>query len=669
MGYVTLNDPHPATAGYRRINSRITPHKIMLSPILRKALPVLCFAGALAGQDVARLSITVVDSSESVVPAAKVTLTDLRRGANWQAETSINGYVVLNSLPASEYALEVVKAGFEKLQIQKLPLSIRESHSIRIRLKAASQQPAAVTVSELGGIDNSSTFGIDLDQSFLTMLPVNGRNLENSVLMAPGVTTAGGAGTGINANGLRSNSNYYTLDGVSANIAISGGPGASGGTFRGSSAVGAGGFGGPNAAGFVSGVGSELLSIDSVAEMRVQTAPIAPEFGRTPGAQVSITSRSGSNNIHGSIYYYFRNEKMAANNWFANAAGLPRAKLRQDRPGGSVGGALRKDKTFYFASVEALRLSEPSTLISAVPDMATRTTARVNLQPYLRIFPQANGPALGGGAALFQAQVLNPVRTQSASVRFDHALTDRSNIFVRYSFTPSSHNERGGDLLAPNVLTARKTRAHVVTAGWLKTFSPTRLNDLRVNYSRATNRASSTVDAFGGGTILDPGLVFPRGVNPADAEFTINIFGLSAYTLGNRFSSAQKQYNVVNTHSINDGPHSFKVGIDFRRISLENARIPFSQSVVFNGLSGDPGAFLSGIATNAQVASSLPSVFPIYTNFSAYAQDTLRATDRLTLTYGVRYDVNPAPGVAKGPRPFAQAETALAGVTQNDPIY
>lgn len=642
----------------------------MLSFHLRKALPVLCFLTGLAAQDVARLSVTVVDPSDAVVPAAKLTLLDTRRGTAWQAETSINGYAVLNSLPPSEYSLEVVKTGFDKVQIQKLVLSIRDSHSVRIQLKVASQTPTSVTVTALSGLNNSSTLGVDLDQDYVTQLPVNGRNVENLILMAPGVTTpAGGRGAGINANGLRSNTNYYTLDGLSLNTAISGGPGAGGGAFRGGGASGAGGFGGSNAAGYSSGVGSELISIDAMAELRVQTSPIAPEFGRTPGAQVAITSRSGSNDIHGSLFYYFRNDQLAANDWFANAAGLPRGKLRQDRPGGTIGGSLKKDKTFYFASVEALRLSVPATLVATVPDMATRSTARVNLQPFLRIFPIPNGPSLGAGAGLFNAQIINPVKTQSASLRLDHALTDKSNIFVRYSFTPSSNTVRGGELLSPSVLTARKSRSHVVTAGWLKSFSPTRLNDLRVNYSRANNAASATVDAFGGAAILDPALVFPRGVNPAEAEFTLNILGLSSYSLGNRSDNTQKQYNIVNTHSIHDGPHSFKVGVDFRRISLVNARIPYSHSLVFNGLAGDSGSFLSGIATNAQVSASLPSVYPIYTNFSVYAQDTLRSTDRLTLTYGVRYDVNPAPGVARGPRPFAQAETALAGVTQNDPIY
>src|SRR5262249_9033228 len=152
--------------------------------------------------------------------------------------------------------------------------------------------------------------GISVDQNYIQNLPVNGRSAQALVLMAPGITSAagerGGMG-GFNANGQRSNTNYYTLDGVSVNSPLGGGGGGAG--FGGGPPGGGGG--GPPPGGGDGGSGS-LISMDSMQEMRIQTSSFAPEFGRSPGAQVSITSRGGNNSFHGSGSYYFRNENLNA---------------------------------------------------------------------------------------------------------------------------------------------------------------------------------------------------------------------------------------------------------------------------------------------------------------------------------------------------------------------
>jgi hypothetical protein len=157
-------------------------------------------------------------------------------------------------------------------------------------------------------ISNDTSQGVPLQHSYVAELPVNGRNAESLVLMTPGISSSAGGlgGDGINANGLRSNTNYYTLDGVSLNTSIA----AAGGGGRG----GGGGFGfggGGNAPLVGVGGSTEILSIDAMQEMNVQTSPIAPEFGRSPGAQIAMTSRGGSSDFHGLLYYYFRNQSLA----------------------------------------------------------------------------------------------------------------------------------------------------------------------------------------------------------------------------------------------------------------------------------------------------------------------------------------------------------------------
>jgi hypothetical protein len=194
------------------------------------------------------------------------------------------------------------------------------------------------------------------------------------------------------------------------------------------------------------------------------------------------------------------------------------------------------------------------------------------------------------------------------------------------------------------------------------------INDLRVNYSRSTSRSFSVMDGFGGATPLTSS-VFPGGVTSDTGQFSLQALGVGGYSLGGRSRSDQSQINVVHSFSKTVTSHTFKLGADYRRTMPTNYRMPYTLNVTFNGLSGDKGGLASGVATNVQVASNVATVYPVYTNFSTYAQDTWRATDRTTLTYGLRWDINPAPGVRQGDRPFALAESTIAGVTQNDPLY
>lgn len=177
------------------------------------------------------------------------------------------------------------------------------------------------------------------------------------------------------------------------------------------------------------------------------------------------------------------------------------------------------------------------------------------------------------------------------------------------------------------------------------------------------------MDNFGGAVPLTEAQVFPRGISGADGSFNLSILGAGGYSIASRSRSEQKQANVVYSLSKAGPAHTLKFGVDFRRIMPTNYPTPYSINVTFNGISGDKGALVSGIATNAQVSSSLAALYPLYSNFSAYLQDTYRATERTTLTYGVRWDVNPAPGVRQGPRPLALADSQIAGVTQNEPLY
>ena len=629
------------------------------------AIPLFSFASAIA-QDLATLTITVADPSGAVVPGASIVLLDLHRGTIRKSETGSSGFLSYDSLQAGEYSLEVEKAGFNKYRLNSFNLNLRDRQTLRVELKIAPPTGATIFVADRPGIvSNDATQGVSLSQDYVETLPVNGRSAENLILLAPGVTSVtGSASGGFNTNGLRSNANYYTLDGVSVNRSVSVTGGSVEGGMRGA-------FGDPGSAAAVAGgsVSTELITIDAMQEMRVQTSSFAPEFGRSPGAQVVMSSRNGFNGYHGSLYEYLRNDRFDANDWFANASGFHRARERQNRPGGTFGGQIQKDKMFFFLAFEHLNLDSPNSLIVSVPNAATRAAASVALRPFFNAFPIANGPALDAYTSQFRTVVSNPSSSNFGSVRLDRIINSTTTAFLRASYTPSKSQQRGADLITPNVITNDNARSQLATFGLTKSFANGKVNDLRVNYSKYVNQADSQMDSYGGAIPLNDAIVFPKGTTAAVGSFTLNALGVAGYTYANRTENDQQQFNVVDSLSRTIGAHQLKFGGDYRRLNATNVVKPFSEGIIFNGLGGGIDSLTSGIALNAQVGTHTTSVYPTYNNISAYAQDVWRLTQWTTVTYGLRYDINPAPTARSGQQPFALASSNIAGVTQNDPLY
>jgi hypothetical protein len=624
------------------------------------AVVFLCSVTAFA-QDVASLAVSIVDSSGAVVPRAKVTLTDLGRGRISRAETNDVGFLAIDFLQPGEYSLETDKTGFETYKLDRFTLRVRDRQILRLELRVAGAAATSVEVTASAEpVSSDAAQGIVMDQEYVKDLPANGRNAESLLLMAPGVTSAaGGRGDGgFNANGLRSNTNYFTLDGVSLNRPSSG-DGFGGG-------FGPGGGGPPDAGG---GSSTEMISIDAMQEMKVQTSSFAPEFGRSPGAQVVMTSRAGTNNFHGALFDYIRSDKFDSNDWFANAGGYPKGRESQERPGGVLGGPIVRNKTFFFISFERLNLEAPESVIADVPDLASRAAASPALQPYINAFPIPNSVELGSGAAQYRAVISNPSSSNSGSVRIDQILSPTSTFFVRVSVNSSKSTSRGSDISSPNVVTSQSSHSLLVTTGATHVFSFGALNDLRVNYSRTSAGRQSTMDDFGGASLLADSLVFPAGITSANGSFNLNVMGLSGYSFGGLTENDQGQINVVDSITKVSRHHTLKAGIDYRELLQTNQRSPYNESVSFNGLAGYTESLLNGVVLNGQVSSNVGTVYPTYKNFSAYGQDTWRATERTTVTWGLRWDVNPAPTTREGPKPLALSTDAFAGVTQNDPIY
>jgi hypothetical protein len=609
--------------------------------MIRSIFALLLTGCTAFAQDGSSLSGSIIDPSGAAVPAARLTLHDPSRRTTRYALTNEAGLYSFDSLVAGDYTLSVTREGFKDQRVDLIRLTARDTRNLRLQLEVAAASGTSVTVTaQLEGLSTDVSSGTSFNTEYAKNLPVNGRNVEALVNLTPGVVNGIGPDGGINSNGLRSNTNYYTVDGVSANTGTGGGSGAPGPMAAMASLMGGSGTS-PGSTGTGQ---SNLITMDAMQEVRVQTSAFAPEYGRSPGAQISILSRGGGNSFHGSLFGYFRNQRFNANDWFANRAGLDRGRMRQNNIGGVFGGRLIPNRTFFFASYEQNSLASPQTTFASVPSRATRQSAPANLRQYLNAFPVANGELLDNGAAQFTAVYSNPSDMLSASLRLDHTINSNMTMFLRYATTPSNSQSRGGVFSTANTLSTNHSKNETLTGSWVWLRSETSSNDLRINFTRGKFDSSAVQDNFGGATPLDPARIFPAGINPSTGSYNLQINGLGGYSIGQGNTNLQQQVNIVNTYARTSGTHQYKMGVDYRRLAPSYIQRPYSANITFNGLgSGDAGSFLSGKASNAIISTNIPRTEPLYQNLSAYWQDAWKLTDRTTFTYGIRWDLNPAP--------------------------
>lgn len=605
-------------------------------------------------QEAVTLSGAVVDAAQAGIESATVRLESPARGIVRTVTTGGKGAFAFDGLAPGEYTLVCSHRRYATVRIPAIVLHARDQRSFTIDMGAltAGNTPSGEDTESLGvstGFVNHSV----LEPGLLRALPWNGRNAATFTELVPGIGAAALPSpsadpepqTSYFANGLRPSASYLVLDGVTANA----------------------GNGGDAAAIRGVGAGDWMHSLDAMEEVVVQSAPISPALGRTAGAQVVLRSRSGGNDTHGSLYGYFRNRALSANDWFANHAGLEKPGQSFRNFGATLGGALARDRTFYFLSYEGMHANLPQSSVMDVPDEAARMAAPADLQPYLWAFPLPNGPATGEGTARYTAAATAHSRMNPWSARLDHRLSENVHTFLRYSYNPTDASYRGTGFQSPASITRYDASAHAVTAGLTWNASPRMSNDLRVNYSRNTAGTTSSLDGLGGAVPLNLASLLPEGATAANSLVQFNVLGLGSYSAGTNARLRQEQVHVVNGITLTDQRHTFKFGVDYRRIYSTIFQPAYTLSATFSGLDGEEGALLSGVAASAVVASHEPTLYPGFTNFSMYAEDTWRVSERLSLLYGLRWDVNTAPEVRRGPTPVSLVGST--GVSRFDPLY
>ncbi len=590
----------------------------------------LCF-----GQN-AQLSGLLRDPSGLSVSGADVNILNEQTGGRRTARSNESGAYSLPSLNPGDYRITIRAAGFETIVREGIRLEVGDNARIDFSLKIGDSR-TVVTVSSGPPMMNteSASVGTVIDRQFVDSLPMNGRSFQTLLELSPGVVMVPVNPTGSDqgqfvANGQRANTNYFTVDGVSANAGVP--------TF----AALVQGTSGSLPATNIQGGFSNLVSVDALQEFRLETSSFDADYGRQPGAQVSLVTRSGTNALHGSAFEYFRNDKTDARDFFDTT----KPPLRFNDFGGTFSGPLARDKTFFFFSYEGQRFTLPEpTLIAVVPSVAERANATNSFaKMILDAFPLPNGPAVGTEGAYFTASYSTPNNMDSISLRMDHHFNSKYSLFGRYNHAPS-------DIVGRSLTDYSEAQRFVqntdyLTLGLSTVFNGRMVNDLRLNGTLYQAQSLYIFDGSGGGVLPDAAQIIPGHSTCGTCSYVINFnnalypYPYPSLSGGSGAKNEARSINLVDGLFYSVGRHQFRAGFDYRYFSPVQSGYPLALGINFNDFSD-----LNSLVAPYIYVDRAPKTALVTPNYSAYAMDTWQVNQRLTLTYGIHWDVNPPPHI------------------------
>lgn len=618
---------------------------------------VLLFACSLATpaqQETATITGEVKDASGGLVPSAMITVTNVGTNISVNTESNDQGSYTVTSLRPGDYSITAEKSGFNKTLRSGVTLQVNQFARIDITLQAGQ---VSETVEVAAGAPlletETSSRGSVIDQKKIVDLPLNGRDYNQLALLSPGVlpgtprlASVNFKGV-LNVNGNRTFNNVFLLDGVD-NISYSN-------SFRGEN------------------VQLVQPSIEALQEFKIQTNAYSAEFGRSSGAVVNATIKSGSNNIHGSVYEFLRNDALDANNFFSNALGAPKPVRKRNQFGGAIGGPLVKNRTFWFADYEGLRDREGiprTTLLPTAAQKAGLFSVAV-FDPFAAGRPQFSQNAQGqwvipqnrwdpvgakivalipdpnvAGTNIFASTPITTTRQDQFDVRIDHQLSSNKTLFGRYSFVdtttfrpapmPGLAEGSFNDAFGSN---ANRSQGLAIGLTWI--FNPAFVGDFRFGWGRGNY--FTTPPNFGVDGAAEVGLKnVPNDPAIVGGVPKVQIQGFSA--VGRHTSTPQFQtprsLNPRATISWNRGQHFFKFGTEFlhveTRINDLNAtigRIAFEDRFTGRAV----GDLLLGLPS--QLALTSFTVMDQGQNMQFYfLQDDFKVSSKLTLNFGLRYE-------------------------------
>ncbi len=613
----------------------------LLLSLLVFALPAHCqlSAGAIQG--------SVTDKQGAKVSGANVTVADIGTGSTITLVTDARGNYSAPVLPIGKYRIQVTQTGFSSAVAGPIVLTVGQQAVIDFSLAVGAVSETVdvgANVPQVDTTDSSVRFLVGADQ--VQNLPLNGRNYIQLVLLTPGVQSVPGAGTGGNSTlvafgfgspqlfsvaGGRPEGELFLLDGTDT-----------------AGVYGAG-------TGFT--LGGTSLGVDAISEFEVLTNTYSAKYGGNGGVVNSVL-RSGTNSLHGSAYEFARNSALDARNYFdpAGAGALP---FSRNQFGGTLGGPIRKNRTFYFANYEELNQKLTTSLLSVVPDAnfrqgilpcgqtllgCTAQPAQVNVgvspavAGYLAAFATPNGPENGDGTVTNNNPVNRPLNEHYGVIKVTHNLSASSSLLFSYNIDDGNL----GTPLNSSVVDQDSQRDQILTIEEQNVISPTKLNVAHFSFTRARVTVASD---------YNPALTIVPG---SGLNGNLEVNGLSQLGGQDNTAEAVNRYTGRDQFSLIKGRHSLDFGVQVVRHQV-NANIPVASGgvvlyspvpVTATLVLPSYQAFLSNtaLAFVGVPASASDSQRNIrHTNLAGYVQDTWKLSTRLTANLGLRYDYETNP--------------------------
>lgn len=650
-----------------RIILRIASLRLFLTAAL--SLLILVLATGSLGAQVTRAEITgeVRDPRGAVITDAVITATEIRTNLSFLTRSSSTGAFTLAGLRPGAYTVAVEANGFKRLVREGIALATGDRVRIDFDVEVG-ETAESITVTADAPLlrADASTLGQVVPNRTILDLPLNGRSFITLVGLAPGVALPPGSAFP-RVNGGRPRVNEYLFDGLSMLQPE------------------------PGQVAF-------FPIIDAIQEFKVVTNSPAAEFGRFDGGVINLTTKSGTNDFHGTLFWFLRNEALNARNLFAaaSAADSGKPRFRRNQYGYVLGGPISRNRTFFFTDYQGTRQDIGRVRISTVPTalqrsgiftepvagavprifdpLTTRTLqdGSVVRDPFpgqsiprdrmdslaLSLLNRYPMPTSSGTANNYRRVATEPNDQEQFDIRLDHSFSARDLLYGRYSFAlddirPVTPLPDGSGNLTSGVTGPTRTRAQSVIANHTHIFGPQTLNEIRFGYTRrAVNRIATPLDRVAPGTAGTTGLV-PAGSAFPDVLPTFTINGLQQ--LGSPPSTASKfrtdVTQFIETISLQRGSHALKAGLDFRWERLDVLQPPsptgfYNFNTLFTNLPGASGtgnsvaSFLLGQVNNFSIDFQQRPLRPRAPIQEYFIQDDWKASRRLTVNAGLRYTLN-----------------------------